>query len=134
MERTKKVNEITPEKENEEEFKWIKNGGGVFRTKNGKIIKPKEIFSAPLSDIPVAFRDTIVLLDDQDVPDFIKHPQKRKNKGPELPPVTPVSSYYEIVPAEEEGFFNVMDGNGKVINEQPLDEQAASDLVKVLTQ
>jgi len=63
MKRTKNKIEETLY-ESQKELKWIKKGGGIYLTKDGKVIKPNEVFHAPLSDIPNAFRDIIVLVED----------------------------------------------------------------------
>lgn len=64
MKRTKKKVEET-NSENEKMIKWVKTGGGTFTTKDGRTIKPNEVFFAPASAIPKAFRDIIVPVDEQ---------------------------------------------------------------------
>jgi len=44
---------------------YIKNGGGTFRLANGKIVKPGEKFNAHPNEIPQAFRDQVIALEDE---------------------------------------------------------------------
>jgi hypothetical protein len=42
---------------------WRKTGGGTFRMRDGRIIKPNQVFKASPDEIPKAFRDTIIPLE-----------------------------------------------------------------------
>lgn len=124
----------------EGEIRWVKNGGGIFYMKDGRRIKPKQIFMAKPEDIPAAFRDTIIPLDldKEEIRRMnlaAKKPKKKVVPIVEELPAPPATLFYTIVDVEgEEGVYNVVDGEGKVINEQPLSDEAAKDLVRALTQ
>lgn len=99
-------------------IKW-KNLGGTFRMREGKkIVKPNEVFDAFPHEIPQAFRDCIKPVDAQE-------PSKADI-------IQVVSSSYEIK-SKGPGLYNVVDGQGKVINEKGLSVQAAKELLETLT-
>lgn len=107
-------------------LKWKKVGGGDFRIGH-KIIKENEVFLATEAEVPKGFRDIIILLGDAPVETY-KAPEKV---------VKPV---YELVPTEapenaenkDVKYFNVVNASGKAINQNPLTEEAATQLVKDL--
>jgi hypothetical protein len=126
MERTKKGGTSVPESEpGAVKLRYRKIGGGSLRLSiNGqpRIIKSGEVFSALPSEIPQAFKDTIIPLD----------PEKAALVS--KPPV-PAKVSYEIKPrGKSKSLFDVIDGQGKVMNTQPLAkgiaEQLISDLAK----
>lgn len=95
-------------------LRWKKLNGSL-RLPN-RIIKPNEIFLARRSDLPKAFMDNIMLLDE-----------------------TPVTATKKVVKTlvyslskRDDGFFNIVDSNGKVLNEKPLKESAAKVLLEDL--
>lgn len=101
-------------------IKWRKLGGGSFRMSSGKIIKPNEVFSARLEDVPEAFRDIIVPVDPQDVPKPIE-------------PLSTEAMHLRLAPAEgSSDTFNVLDKNDKPVNEMPLPEADAQQLIASL--
>jgi hypothetical protein len=111
MERTKKTEDG--------KIKWVKQGGGSFRMTSGKIIKPGQTFFAHPNDIPEGFRDTIVPLDKlppetSDTIDVVKTEYKVQQRG------------------ESNLWYDVVDGEGKVINEKALKRTAALELIKAL--
>jgi len=95
-----------------------------------RIIKPNEQFSAAEHEIPEGFRDRVRRLD--------AGPKEVLAPPPKAPPVEPVE--VEETPTELEyfveprspGYFNVVDKNGKVMNEKALRAAAAEELVKSL--
>jgi hypothetical protein len=95
-------------------LRWKKLNGSL-RLPN-RIIKPNEIFLARKSDLPEAFMDNIMLLDET--------PVSAKRKVVK----TPVYSLSK----RDDGFFNIVDSNGKVLNEKPLKEDAAKVLLESL--
>jgi len=115
MERTKITS--TPGK-----IRYKKIGGGSLRLNIGgvnKIIKPNEVFSALPSEIPPAFRDTIIALDPEQVVN--------------LPKPKPAKAIYTITPrGKSKSLFDVVDGLGKVINENPLPKATAEQLINDL--
>jgi hypothetical protein len=96
-------------------IKWKKIGSGGFLF-NNRYIKPGQIFSASLEEIPVAFRDVIVPME-------------------ELPAdrlLSPTSSNYKMVEIEGEGTYNIVDIHGKTLNEVPLEYEEATNFLKAL--
>lgn len=107
MERTKKVDEV---------IKWKKIGRGSLRMKN-MIIKPGQIFSAKASEIPQAFRDTIIPLD--------KLPKGVKED------IKVVATEYSIKHRSGK-WYDVVNANGKVLNEKAMTREKALELIKLL--
>lgn len=109
--------------EHEQEFdldkkiRWRKTGSGSFRMANGRIIKPGQVFVASLREIPKAFRDTIVNMD-------------------ELPPEKPIEHAESKYEARHmgSGWWNVYDAQGKKVNEKALRMPEARALVERLQQ
>lgn len=99
---------------------WRKIGGGSFYFRN-RIIKPNQVFTAKLEDIPEGFRDVIVQVETGKKANVIK---------PEAaPPAVPLE--YEIR-SRGAGYYNVEDADGKVLNEKALRKDAAEALIKSL--
>lgn len=108
MERANQANEI----------KWKKIGGGALRLKN-RIIKPGQIFSARADEIPKAFLDTCIPLDEVPV-------------VPESPAIILKNEYKIVLKGKSKFLYDVVDDNGKVINEKGLTKEVAENLVKDL--
>lgn len=125
MERTKKINpteekveEPKVEKANTGVIKWKKIGGGGLILKN-KLIKPGQIFEAHPDEIPKAFRDTCIPLDEVVVP---KEPQ-----------INPVKFNYKAIPRGKSNlWWDVVNDNGKVMNQKALTKEVAEQFVKDL--
>jgi len=115
MERTKKDT-----KELLIQFKKI--GGGSFRLKGGKIIKPNQVFFALPTDIPEAFLDAVKPVDGTNI---------SKESVPKVLPVEVAPAAYSIEPGSV-GWFNVVDGEGKPMNEKALRKDAADELLAEL--
>jgi len=118
MKRTK-----TLKTEDPEAILWEKTGGGHFvMSLNGqrRIIKPYQKFLARVEDIPLAFRDTVVPVDPEAF--------KAKTEPKKLPIV---DLEYTLVPRGG-GYYNVVDVNGKVMNEKALRKEAAGELISSL--
>jgi hypothetical protein len=118
MERTK--SEVTTGK-----VRYKKIGGGSLRISiNGRavIIKQNEVFSAFPSEIPKAFKDTVIPLD----PVFEeKVIQTEKPK--------PVNITFTMQPrGKSKSLFDVIDGMGKVLNDKPLTKAVAESLINDL--
>ena len=99
---------------------WRKIGGGSFRLR-GKIIKPNEKFKASSSEIPKAFRNVIIPL--EEIP---------KNSQPSKVIVQGKLPTYTLKPKERDGWFNIVNEQGKAINEKPLKENDAVQLLNDL--
>lgn len=105
--------------------RWQKIGGGVLWLKNKKRIKPKEIFLAYEEDIPEAFKDCVVLLEENVTPptDKVAFVRTKKKK------TEPVFIKQE----REDGLFDVIDQvANKILNEEPLTEDEADQLLYAL--
>lgn len=120
MERKKKTEE--------EEVEFVKVGRGSLRfnravylgsqkNEKGSIIKPNQHFWARPSEIPKTFSDTV-----------------KPVKGlPPEPPLEVVEPGYKVKPnINDPKMFDVVDMQDKVMNEQPLTEADANDLIKAL--
>lgn len=96
---------------------WRKIGGGTFRMASGKIIKKNQVFRAAVEDIPEAFRHIVVPIG-------------------ELPKETPleVSINKYKVQSTGAGWYNVIDGQDKVVNEKGLRQNEAQALIGKLTE
>lgn len=102
-------------------IKLRKEGGGTFRTKKGRIIKPGQTFYAPWEDIPKAFRDTVRPVD----------PVAAAAEEEKADAVGKESKYF--VQAGKPGWFDVVDADGKKQNEKALRSDKADDLLKQLS-
>lgn len=101
----------------EPQIEWI-NKGGKFLTADKRVIQRNQKFFAPVSQIPLAFRDVI----------------KPVNPLPkeEEEYLTPVTGEYKIQRNDKNGLFDIVDPQGKVVNEKSLTEEAAKDLLSKL--
>ena len=111
MERTKNPGEDTGAKL----IWWRKTGGGSFRL-GRRIIKPNQKFKAAEHEIPKAFRDVIIPL--QDLP----------SKVP-VAPIKGIEPVYTIKPRGSGGWYDVVDTKGKALNEKALKKDIAEKLV-----
>lgn len=120
MERTKNV-----EVPVEEKVRWKKLGGGSLRL-GGKIIKPGQVFDAFPSQISKAFRDLVVPTNGRVDWDTAK-------PEPKLPPVAVTKPVYELKPrGKSKSLFDVVDGQGKALNEKALTKVIAEKLIEDL--
>jgi len=110
MKRTKKI------KREDGSIKWKKVGKGSHRFK-GRIIKPGQTFMARPDEISETFRDVIHPLDE--LPEEVDSPSS-------------VPSAYTLKARASGGYFDVIDGKGKVVNEKALRREAALKLIKTL--
>lgn len=101
-----------------EKLKWRKLGGGSFRLANGRIIKPNQVFDASIDQIPEAFRDTVIPVDPESLP--------------KETPIQVASPGYKVV-SPSPGWYNVVDSQGKKVNEKALRQDQAQKLVEQLT-
>jgi hypothetical protein len=111
------VEEPQPEVVEQKMLKFRKKPtGGSFRMRNGKIVKPNQVFEAFPEDIPKAFRDQIECLEPRI----------------EDRPLEIVETEFSIAAADEEGTFNVLNSYGKPINESTLSRAEAEGLIAEL--
>jgi len=118
--------EVTPVEETR--LRWKKIGGGSLRITLGgkkKIIKPGEVFLAHESELPVAFMDSLQCLASETEKKINKEIVAKQNAVPAI---------YELLEAEgTDDLWNVVNPEGKAINEEPLDIDAANELLNSLS-
>ena len=107
---------------------WRKEGGGHFRLTSGKIIKPGQVFDARPDEIPDAFRDVVIPLSEVGLKTALP---KKKSKEVEPADINAVDPEYSLK-SRGGGWFDVVDGNGKVKNESALKRVEALALIKSL--
>lgn len=100
-------------------IRWKKVGGGAFYYKN-RIIKPGQVFTARVDEIPKAFRDLCIPLDEiKEVP---------------VPPIEVVKTQYTVQPrGKSKSWFDVVDSKDKVVNEKALTKEVAEKLAQDLS-
>ena len=131
MERTK-VNTKQVEDNSQEQVNsnipqknWYKKvGGGSFRLLPNKIIKPGEKFQAYPGQIPEAFMDAFIQLDDTQITQNVN--ENLKVTKPLY--VLQVIDNPEISNPDDE-LYNIVNENGKPINSKPLTKAAAETLI-----
>lgn len=105
-------------------IRWRKTGGGSFTAViNGKkkMIKPGQEFSARLEEIPEGFRDLVIPVD----PEEFKVAEKHFDN------VDVAKLEYSISP-KGGNWFDVLDSDGKKLNEKSLRKDAAEALISSL--
>jgi hypothetical protein len=101
-------------------IRWKKIGGGHFIF-NGRIIKPGQVFTARESQISKSFRDLIIPVDQLPPP-------------PEEAPVEIKATNYTVQPrGKSNTWFDVVDGQGKVVNEKGMAKEKAEKLAHDLS-
>jgi len=107
---------------NEGKIQFQKLGGGSFKLDRRTKIKPGQKFWAFPEQIPVNFRDTVVPVNSHEL---VVKEGKLKFKEPEK-----VIEYdFKLRPAKEEGLFHIVGKSGKILTEEPLEEDAAKKLL-----
>ncbi len=96
-------------------IRWI-NKGGTLRLLSKKVIQRGTKFLALPSEIPEAFRDVVVPLD----------PIPRDDADEEAA----VDTY--SLKERDNGLFDVIDANGKVVNDKPMKELEAKEVLSRL--
>jgi hypothetical protein len=119
MERTKR--EIVSET-SDKVYTWKKTSPGTHHTGSLEI-KPGDTFKSTLFDIPPAFRNLFTCMDGDPMVDEGKKEESLKEA---LKPV------YTLQPAARKGWFNIVNEEGKAINEKPLKEADANELKAAL--
>lgn len=101
--------------------KWRKIGGGTLRL-GDRIIKPNQVFSAHESEIPKAFRDTLLLVEG-DITSTAP--------ASEIPDT---KTLFAVKGSKVDGWNVVNTTTGKPINETPLTtKKEAEELLKTLS-
>ena len=97
-----------------EPIKW-KNIGKSFRTRGGRIIKPNQVFEVLESEIPQAFRDILVPV--EPIP---------------AEPVLKVSGSGYQLRHRGNNWYDILDAQGKVVNEKALRQDEARKMLEAL--
>lgn len=113
MERTKRINDGS--------ILW-KKLSGTIRLPDRRLIRAGQTFWAHPEDIPMPFRDTIVPVTGE-VPDGGRKPVEK---------VHVVKSTYKKVRRGDSNWWNIVDNQGKQINEKALREDQADEYLKSL--
>ena len=100
------------------EVKWV-NNGGAFYTKSGARVDPGATFFAKPDDVPQAFRDVIKPVD----PGAVEIEEKPKKSVP---------IDFRMKRRGGTQFYDIVDGDGKRINEKDLAEQEAKTVLSML--
>lgn len=112
----------------EQEIEYVKVGRGSLRLQRrvwvgsqkvtkSSIIKPNQHFWARPSEVPEGFADTV----------------RPVQSLPPEPPLEPVAPGYEMKPREDNpDLWDVVDKQGKVMNERPLTRPDAVELMQAL--
>lgn len=109
----------------EQVITWKKVGGGSLRF-NGKIIKPGQTFQARPSEISQNFRDVIIPMEGvAGVP---------ADPGKPAPPIKVDKVEYKLKSRGTGGWYDVVDINGKTLNEKALKKDVAEKLIHDLTE
>lgn len=112
-------------KMNEKKPRWKKLGGGSLRI-GSQLIKPGQIFEAYPEEISPAFRNMV-----QPISGNTTFPEKVEVIEPA--PVNVVKTVYTIQPKGKTNlWFDVVDPEGKIINEKSLKKEVAEKLVEDL--
>jgi len=96
------------------EVQWLKKGGGTFRMKGGRQIKPGEKFWATPEEVPAAFRDTITVVETAD----------------EATPNNPKEGYE--LQQRSPGWYNVVDKDGNMVNQSAMRKKDAEKYMEDL--
>jgi hypothetical protein len=97
-------------------IRWKHTGGGILRLRDGRVIKPGETFLAYPNDVPEAFRDTIKPLDPVST----------------VPESAVVKVKFSVQRRGNSNWYDVVDAQGKGVNEKALKKVDALELVKKL--
>jgi len=100
-----------------------------LRLRNMRYVRSGEIFEARVEDIPEAFRDTVIPLN----PVLLKEAVEKKEEEI-LEIVKKTSNNYSIRPRATGTWVDVVDMNGKKINEKALKLSDAEGLLKKLNE
>jgi hypothetical protein len=115
---------------------YKKIGGGSLRIRTGgksRIIKPNEIFKAYPSDISAAFKHLVVEIDEVDKTIIV--PAKAETIIPsEEEKIEVVKKLYSIKRRGKSMWYDIVDSNGKVVNDKALRKDNAEELLKALNE
>lgn len=113
----------------EKRNKYKKVGGGSVRTRiNGqkKIIKPNETFWAFPHELPKNSKDCIIQLNG------VEEKVLKDNEKKQIEANLQKKEYSKVESTRHPGEFNIVDSDGKKLNEKTLSEEEADNLLKEL--
>jgi exopolysaccharide biosynthesis protein len=106
----------------EGKMRWKKVGGGSLRL-GGRIIKPGQVFEAFPSEISKSFKNLVISLDG-DVEVWKDETEKV------VLPSNIVKPVYVLQPHGKSLYlFDIVDGQGKILNEKSLKKEVAEKLI-----
>ena len=108
IQKQKKLDLIIPKP-----IRWKKIGSGGFLF-NNRYIKPGQTFTATVEEIPIAFRDVIVPIEDVPTDKLLVNPETLYKK--------------ELI--EGTNTYNIVSSTGKILNENPVTLEEAEKLLK----
>lgn len=108
IQKQKKLDLIIPKP-----IRWKKIGSGGFLF-NNRYIKPGQTFTATVEEIPLAFRDVIVPIEDVPTDKLLVNPETLYKK--------------ELI--EGTNTYNIVSSTGKILNENPVTLEEAEKLLK----
>lgn len=121
MKRTKS-NETAPRRKGE--IKWTRIGGGssvlVINGKQKMLVQNRVVWALP-EEVPEGVRDVVVPVHPEDLGDVEKTES-----------INVAKLEYTVVP-KKGGYYDVVNSDGKVINEKSLRKDAAQELIDSLT-
>jgi len=116
----KRVSRVKKDENDTGEISYRKLGGGSFIFRN-QYIKPNQVFKARPEEIPIAFKDVVVPVNKDEAVEIEEETVKKEV----------VKTDYSLK-HKEDGLYEIVDGNGKVISEKPMKEDEAKEVLKTL--
>lgn len=106
-------------------LEWRKLGGGSLHW-NHQIIKPGQIFKASKDELPEAFMDSLECLS--------VLPEKQQEEVKEEEAKKPVYKLKKNEKLSVKGapVYDIVDGDGKVVSEEPLPKKEANAIIEEL--
>lgn len=108
--------------------KWRKVGGGVFLLNGNRWIKPNQEFYAKESEIPLAFRDTVICLEEEKE----RISEEGGKESSNLSSYAPGVEEFKLVRRNRSMWFDVVNSAGKVMNDKPMTKENALKLKNIL--
>ena len=109
---------------------YKKLGGGTFRLVNGQIIKPNEIFKTTPDQVPLAFKDLLIEIKPEIVPEEEEETVIVPEEEEEETEVSDKPAFY--IKDEGNYWFNIYSKAGKLITDTKLRKAAAEKLLEEL--
>lgn len=134
MKRSRKPNDLSVDDLKKEGYVlFVKQGGGTFRMVNpDRIIKPNQRFWARPDDIPEAFRDLVIPVDEETAKAYRENTKVQKETG-KLPPPEEKVETTDYTLQRRGAYYYVLDGDGKQVNEKGMKREEAENLINSLT-